>query len=66
MSDPDIAARLRDVEGGYHFRAICCEAADEIERLREDVKHLRKFELEVTRKAIQMLPSVPRSQEAKP
>lgn len=30
----DIAARLRDIEGGYGFRAICREAADEIERLR--------------------------------
>lgn len=30
----DIVARLRDIEGGYGFRAICREAADEIERLR--------------------------------
>lgn len=33
MSD-EIVARLRDIEGGYGFRAICREAADEIERLR--------------------------------
>jgi hypothetical protein len=36
MSD-DIVARLRDVEGGYGFRAICREAADEIERLRNEL-----------------------------
>lgn len=34
MSD-DIVTRLRDIEGGYGFRAICREAADQIERLRE-------------------------------
>lgn len=33
MSD-DIVARLIDVEGGYGFRAICREAAEEIQRLR--------------------------------
>lgn len=33
----DIAARLRDIEGGYGFRAICREAADEIERLRNEL-----------------------------
>jgi hypothetical protein len=33
----DIAARLRDIEGGYGFRAICREAADEIERLRREL-----------------------------
>ena len=32
----DIVARLRDCEGGYGFRAIVREAADEIERLRRD------------------------------
>ena len=32
----DIVARLRDIEGGYGFRAICREAADEIERLRKE------------------------------
>lgn len=37
----DIAARLRDIEGGYGFRAICREAADEIERLRNEVERLR-------------------------
>ena len=36
----DIAARLRDIEGGYAFRAICREAADEIERLRARVAEL--------------------------
>lgn len=40
MSD-DIVARLRDIEGGYGFRAICREAADEIERLRNEVERLR-------------------------
>ena len=35
MTD-DIVARLRDIEGGYSFRAICREAADEIERLRAE------------------------------
>jgi hypothetical protein len=35
MSD-DIVTRLRDIEGGYGFRAICRQAADEIERLREE------------------------------
>jgi len=42
------------------------EAADEIERLRAEVKHFRKFELEVMRKAIHLLPSVPRRQEENP
>ena len=37
MTD-DIVARLRDIEGGYSFRAICREAADEIERLRTELK----------------------------
>ena len=37
----DIAARLRDIEGGYGFRAICREAAAEIERLRDEVNRLR-------------------------
>ena len=32
----DIVARLRDCEGGYGFRAIVREAADEIERLRAE------------------------------
>ena len=35
MSD-DIVARLRDADGGYGFRAIVREAADEIERLRKE------------------------------
>lgn len=35
MND-DIVTRLRDIEGGYGFRAICRQAADEIERLREE------------------------------
>ena len=35
MSD-DIVTRLRDIEGGYGFRAICRQAADEIERLRNE------------------------------
>jgi hypothetical protein len=33
----DIVTRLRDIEGGYGFRAICGEAASEIERLRNDL-----------------------------
>lgn len=37
MTD-DIVARLRHIEGGYGFRAICREAADEIERLREALR----------------------------
>ena len=41
MSD-DIAARLRDIEGGYGFRAICREAADEIERLRAERDEARR------------------------
>lgn len=32
--DKDIVARLRDCDGGYGFRGIVREAADEIERLR--------------------------------
>jgi hypothetical protein len=36
--ESDIVARLRDIEGGYSFRAICREAADEIERLRAELK----------------------------
>jgi hypothetical protein len=36
MTD-DIVARLRDADGGYGFRAIVREAADEIERLREEL-----------------------------
>jgi len=32
----DIVARLRDADGGYGFRAIVREAADEIERLRKE------------------------------
>lgn len=35
-SSDDIVARLRDIEGGYSFRAICREAAAEIERLRAE------------------------------
>lgn len=38
----DIAARLRDIEGGYGFRGICREAADEIERLRAQRDDARK------------------------
>lgn len=41
MSD-DIVARLRDADGGYGFRAICQEAADDIERLREERDHARR------------------------
>lgn len=37
MSD-DIVARLRDCDGGYGFRGIVREAADEIERLREALR----------------------------
>jgi hypothetical protein len=37
MTD-DIVARLRDADGGYGFRAIVREAADEIERLREALR----------------------------
>jgi len=39
MSD-EIVARLRDIEGGYGFRAICKEAAAEIERLRKRIAEL--------------------------
>ena len=41
MSD-DIVTRLRDIEGGYGFRAICREAADEIERLRKQRDEARR------------------------
>ncbi len=43
MSDPDIVARLRDIEGGYGFRAICREAVDEIERLRRERDEARQW-----------------------
>lgn len=36
--ESDIVARLRDCDGGYGFRGIVCEAADEIERLREALR----------------------------
>ncbi len=41
MTD-DIVARLRDIEGGYGFRAICREAAEEIERLRAERDEARR------------------------
>ena len=41
MSD-DIVARLRDCDGGYGFRGIVREAADEIERLRALIVKLRR------------------------
>ena len=34
--ESDIVARLRDCDGGYGFRSVVREAADEIERLRRD------------------------------
>lgn len=37
MSD-DIIARLRESDGGYFVRKLLTEAADEIERLRQEVK----------------------------
>jgi len=42
MND-DIVARLRDIEGGYGFRGICREAADEIERLRQQLEDCEKL-----------------------
>ena len=39
----DIVARLRDLEGGDGFRAICREAADEIERIRKERDDARQL-----------------------
>lgn len=36
--ESDIVARLRDCDGGYGFRSVVREAADEIERLREALR----------------------------
>lgn len=47
MTD-DIVARLRDIEGGYSFRAICRESADEIERLRAERDEARRDVCEYT------------------
>lgn len=37
MTDPDIVVRLRESDGGYFMRQMFTEAADEIERLREEL-----------------------------
>lgn len=36
MSKPDIVTRLRESDGGYFMRKMFTEAADEIERLRNE------------------------------
>lgn len=36
MNDPDIVARLRELDGGFFMRKMFAEAADEIERLRAE------------------------------
>ena len=36
MADPDIVTRLRESDGGYFMRRMFTEAADEIERLRNE------------------------------
>ena len=38
MNDPDILARLRESDGGFFMRKMFAEAADEIERLREQLR----------------------------
>lgn len=38
MADPDIVTRLRESDGGYFMRQMFTEAADEIERLREELE----------------------------
>ena len=56
MSD-DIVTRLRDIEGGYGFRAICREAADEIERLRKERDEARREACETTEENLSLLRS---------
>ena len=46
MPSDDIVARLRDCDGGYGFRGIVREAADEIERLRAERDEARREVLE--------------------
>lgn len=41
MTDPDIVVRLRESDGGYFMRQMFTEAADEIERLREEAERFR-------------------------
>ena len=38
MTDPDIVVRLRESDGGYFMRQMFTEAADEIKRLREQLR----------------------------
>jgi len=69
MTD-DIVARLRDCHATVlaappYYRELTKAAADEIERLRKDVRNLEKFKMEVMRDAINLLPWLVTDSEAK-